>query len=135
MGLRSEDDEGAPRAVTLADPTVGEERVLLLKDDLGFVGPITRLATADRLGTTSVNSEFETEDSLADASLVKDIPIFLDHRFDVATSCEIDMGANANMLGKFRSVASTVPEVDVGARGFKDGWESTHRFAILSEDQ
>jgi hypothetical protein len=134
MGLRSKDDERAPRTTPLAHPTVSEESFLLLQDNPGFVRTATGLAIADRLGTTGIDGKVEAEDSLGHASFVENIPVFLNHRFKFDTSSEIDMITNTKVLFEFRSVTDTVPVVNVCARGFESSWKLTHRFATLCED-
>ena len=115
MRLRREDNERAPGAVALSDPAVGEEDFLLLQDDLRFVRSVTRLAAADGLGASRVNGELETEDCLADASFVEDVPILLDHDFDFAPRSQSNMITDADVFLEFRFVTGTVPKVDVGA--------------------
>jgi hypothetical protein len=135
MGFRSKNDERTPRTMAFANPSVGKKCVLLLQDDPGFTGPATRLTTTNRLSTASVDSKFEADDSFGDASFVEDIPACLNHRFNFATSSEIDMIADAKVLFKFRCITGTVPEVNIGRRGFESSGKATHRFATLSENR
>jgi hypothetical protein len=134
MRLWSEDDKRAPRTMTFADPTVGKKDILLLEDDLRLMRALARLTATDWLGSAGVDGKFESEDCLAHTSFVKDIPTLLNHHFNFASD-EINMGANANVFHEFGSVASTVPEVDVGASRFESCWKATCRFSTLSENE
>jgi hypothetical protein len=135
MRLGGKDNKGTPRAIAFPNPTVGKEHLLLFENNLGFVGPITRFATADGLGATSVDSEFEPKDGFANAGFVKDVPVLLDHHFNATTGGEVDMVANADMLLKFRSITSGIPEVNIGASRLESGRKTTDRIAVLSEDE
>jgi hypothetical protein len=135
MRLGSENHKGTPRAITFPNPTVGKEHLLLFENNFGFVGPITRFATADGLGTASIDSEFEPKDGFANAGFVEDVPVLLDHHFDATTNGEVDMVADADMLFKLGSISSGIPKVNIGASRLEGGRKTTDRIAILGEDE
>ena len=89
------------------------------------------LAT-DRLRITIVDGQFDSKDSLAHTSFVKDGTVFLHHHFDFSSCSEIDVGANASVLLEFRGVASVVPGVDAGASGVTGSWWASNQLTMLS---
>jgi hypothetical protein len=98
----------------------------LLQNNLRFVWAVTRFPAANWLGAACVDSEFESKDSLADASFIKDVPVLLNHRFQFTASCEVDVGADVNVLLELRGVAIAIPEVYVGASRFEGGRQASH---------
>jgi len=135
MRLGSEDDKGTPRAITFADPAISRKDLLLFKDDPGFVGPIARLATANRLRAACVNGKFKPEDRFANTSFVEDIPIFLYHHFYFTTGGESNVSTDANVLVKFGCVSGAIPEVKVGASRGNSSRDAANRIAVLGEDE
>jgi hypothetical protein len=65
MGLGRKDDERTLGSVTLANPTVGKEVLLLPQNNLRFMWAVTRFPAAHGLGAACVDSEFESKDSRA----------------------------------------------------------------------
>ena len=69
----SKDDKRSSRPITFADPTVGEENVLLFENNFGFVWTAARFLATDGLRTVCVDGEFEPKDGLAHIGFVKDV--------------------------------------------------------------
>jgi hypothetical protein len=113
--LGGKDNGRSPGTEAFADPAVGLQDLEVRHDDLALVRPVVRFLTADRRGSTGVNSEFKIQDWVLDTSRVETVPMGFDDGGDGSTRSRVDIGADHKILGELGEVTVTVPKVDVGA--------------------
>jgi hypothetical protein len=66
------------------------------------------------LRAANVNGKLKSQDGLASAGFVENIPILLDKHFGFAASKNFNIGAsNLQVFAEFGHVSVTIPEVDV----------------------
>ena len=135
MGLGGKDNKGTPRAIAFPNPTVGKEHLLLVENNFGFMGTITRFATADGLGAASINSKFEPQDGFANAGFIKNVPVLLNHHFNATAGGKVDVVTDADMLFKFGRITSGIPETNIGTSRLESGRKTADRIAMLSENE
>jgi hypothetical protein len=128
-----QDDEGTPRSVTFADPTVGNENVLLFENNGGLAWPVVWLATTNRLWSTRVDGEFESKDRETDASFMEHIPVLVDHHLNSAASLEVNRSTNSKVFAELGVVAISVLKVNIGASRDKSHGFSSNRITVLGE--
>jgi hypothetical protein len=75
---------------------------------------VPRFLAADRRKGTSIDGKFEVQDGKLDTCTVKAVPVGLDDVDNGGTNCRVDVRADIEVLGKFRKVTLTVPEMNVG---------------------
>ena len=131
----NKNDEGAPSALTQANPTIVEENLNLGHNDLAFMGPITRLPAADWWRPASINSEFEMKDGFHDASRIKAIPIGLNDGDNASTDSRIGISTDNEILVKFRKVTLAIPEMDVRASFGEGNGRVADGFAVTFKNE
>jgi hypothetical protein len=135
MRFGSEHNSGSPSAITFADPTIGLENFEMLHDNFAFMRPIAGLPARNGGKSTSVDGEFEVEDSFLDTSFVKAIPIALDDADDRSFDNRIGVGANYKMILELGEATVSIPMMNIGllaADGERLSW-MTEWFTILLE--
>ena len=73
------DNQGAPGALTNADPTVVEENIKMLHNDFAFVRTVVWFAATNGRGAAGVDTKFEIEDGEANAFGREAVPMRLDN--------------------------------------------------------
>jgi hypothetical protein len=131
MRLGGEDDRGAPRPITFADPSVAKEDFNVLHDNLTLVRPIMGLLATNGGGTTSADGEFEVEDRKLNAGRIEAVPMGFDDGNDGRADGRVNSRTDNKVLGEFGKVLSAVPKVKIGAIVGERGRGMTNRTAVL----
>jgi hypothetical protein len=82
------DNQGAPGALTNADPTVVEENIKMLHNDFAFVRTVVWFAATNGRGAAGVDTKFEIEDGEANAFGIEAVPMRLDNISMIAAQIE-----------------------------------------------
>ena len=115
MRLGGEDNRGSPGSKTWTDPTIGLEDFEMFHDYFAFVRSATRFLTTDGRRSAGVDGKFETQNRFLDAGAMKAVPMGLDNVDNGGADFWVDVEADDEVLGKFRQIALTIPEMDIGA--------------------
>jgi hypothetical protein len=109
MRFGGKDDGRTPRAITFSDPTVAEEDIDMLHDNLAFVGTVVGFLAACRRRPTSVDGKFEMEDGKLDTSRIEAVPMRLDDTDNGGADSGVDGRPNNKALGEFGDITIVVP--------------------------
>ena len=77
--------------------------------------PATRFLATDGRRSAGVDGKFEMQNRFLDAGATKAVPMGLDNVNNGGADFWVDVEADNEVLGKFRQIALTIPEMDVGA--------------------